>query len=204
MRPFASYIGGDAFRVAGKRVSLASILRLALTNRTFRPVFTLRLCQWTREHVPVLLPVTRILHRWAQGQTAIDFPSSLKVGSGLTLVHGWGIVVNKDALLGSNVTLFNGVVIGRKDKITEQGRVTAYPVIGNDVWIGPHAIIIGGVRIGDGAIVGAGSVVTKDVPARCVAAGNPAIVVKSDVLPDVMNPAPIDLLMGSVRDGTPA
>jgi serine O-acetyltransferase len=194
MRSFARFIGGDAFRLAGKRVSLASSVRLALTNRTFRPVFTLRLCQWTREHVPTLLPVTRILHRWAQGQAGIDFPSVLKAGAGLTLVHGWGIVVNKDALLGSNVTLFNGVVIGRKDKITEQGRETAYPVIGNDVWIGPHAIIIGGVHIGDGAIVGAGSVVTKDVPPRCVVAGNPAKIVRCEVLPDVMNPAPADLL----------
>jgi serine O-acetyltransferase len=204
MRPFASYIGGDAFRVTGKRMSLASIVRLALTNRTFRPVFTLRLCQWTRDNVRTLLPVARILHRWAQGQTAIDFPSGVKAGPGLTLVHGWGIVVNKDALLGSNVTLFNGVVIGRKDKITEQGRETAYPTIGNDVWIGPHAIIIGGVRVGDGAIVGAGSVVTKDVPSRCVVVGNPASVVKSEVLPDVMNPAPVDLLMTPSHDGKPA
>jgi serine O-acetyltransferase len=203
MRPFASYIGGDAFRVTGKRVSLAYIFRLVLTNRTFRPVFTLRLCQWTRDHVRSLLPLARILHRWAQSQTAIDFPSGIKAGPGLTLVHGWGIVVNKDALLGSNVTLFNGVVIGRKDKITEHGRETAYPVIGNDVWIGPHAIIIGGVRIGDGAIVGAGSVVTKDVPARCVVAGNPATVVKSEVLSDVMNRSPVDLLMASEQGGKP-
>jgi serine O-acetyltransferase len=203
MRPFASYIGGDAFRVTGKRVSLASIVRLALTNRTFRPVFTLRACQWTRDHVPSLLPLARILHRWAQGQTAIDFPSGVNAGPGLTLVHGWGIVVNKAALLGSNVTLFNGVVIGRKDKITEQGRETSYPVIGNDVWIGPHAIIIGGVRVGDGAIVGAGSVVTKDVPARSVVAGNPAQVVKTEVLPDVMNPAPADFLVVPTRGGGP-
>jgi serine O-acetyltransferase len=117
-------------------------------------------------------------------------PSALSAGPGLLLVHGWGIVVNKDARIGSNATLFNGVVIGRKDTISSTGRETEYPFIGDDVWIGPHAIIIGGVRIGDGAIVGAGSVVTKDVPAHCIVAGNPARILRSDALPDVMNRVP--------------
>ena len=51
-------------------------------------------------------------------------------------------------------------------------------VIEDDVWIGRRAIIMGGVTIGKGAVIGAGSVVTKDVPPYCVAAGNPAIVRK--------------------------
>lgn len=54
--------------------------------------------------------------------------------------------------------------------------------IGNHVWIGMRAIILNGVTIGDGAIVGAGSIVTKDVPRNSVVAGNPARVVKSDVV----------------------
>jgi serine O-acetyltransferase len=97
--------------------------------------------------------------------------------------------VNRSAVIGANVTLFNGVVIGRKDTILPSGRETKYPSIGDDVWIGPHAIVIGGVRIGDGAIIGPGSVVTKDVPARCVVAGNPARILRSDGIPDVMNRA---------------
>jgi len=119
----------------------------------------------------------------------MDLSSELRAGPGLLLVHGWGVVVNRDAHIGSNVTLFNGVVIGRKDAISPTGRETEYPVIGDDVWIGPHAIIIGGVRIGDGAIVGAGSIVTKDVPAHCIVVGNPARVLRSDAIADVVNRA---------------
>ena len=52
-------------------------------------------------------------------------------------------------------------------------------VIGNDVWIGSNSTILGGVRIGDGAVIGAGAVVTKDVPPYSIVAGNPARVVKS-------------------------
>ena len=188
MGSFLNDVRADAFRATGKMMPVGSILALAAVSRTFRPVLTLRLCQWSKGRFSRL--VARLLHRLAQGKAGIDMPSGVRAGPGLILVHGWGIVVNKEARIGSNVTLFNGVVIGRKDTISATGRETEYPVIGNDVWIGPHAIIIGGVSIGDGASIGAGSVVTKDVPARSIEAGNPAKILRSDALPDVMNRAP--------------
>lgn len=184
-------IAADAFRVAGKRLSVGAILALAVVSRTYRPMLTLRFCQWSRDRSSLINLGARIMHRWTQAKAGIDLPSGLRPGPGLVLVHGWGIVVNRDAHIGANVTLFNGVVIGRKDTISPTGRETEYPVIGDDVWIGPHAVIIGGVRIGDGAIVGAGSIVTKDVPAHCIVVGNPAQIIRSDVLPDVMNWAPV-------------
>jgi serine O-acetyltransferase len=179
----------DAFRILG-RASLGSVLWLAISNRTFRPVFTLRLCQWSAKRFRSLSLLTRILHRWTQAMAGMDLPSTIVAGPGLCLVHGWGLVVNKDARLGSNVTLFNGVVLGRKDTITADGRDTAYPVVGNEVWIGAHAIVIG-VKIGDGAIVGPGTVVTKDVPPHCVVVGNPARILRENAPPDVMNRAPL-------------
>jgi serine O-acetyltransferase len=190
MRSFGSDVRADAFRATGKLLPVGSILALAISRRTFRPVLTLRFCQWSKGKFSWLRIAARLLHRFAQAKAGIDLSSGLLAGPGLLLVHGWGIVVNKDALIGSNVTLFNGVVIGRKDTISPTGRETKYPVIGDDVWIGAHAVIIGGVRIGDGAIVAPGSIVTKDVPSRCVVVGNPARVIKSDALPDVMNRVP--------------
>ncbi|TYL92030.1 serine acetyltransferase [Bradyrhizobium rifense] len=191
MGSFWTKVKADAHRVRGKSPSIGSILALAFFNRTFRPVFTLRLCQWGAEHSSFLRLLARGAHRHASAKAGIDMPSVVQAGPGLVIVHGWGLVVNREAIIGTNVTLFNGVVIGRKDKITRSGRQTEYPVIGDDVWIGPHAIILGGVRIGCGAIVGAGSVVTKDVPANSAVAGNPAKVLKTDVLADVMNKAPL-------------
>jgi serine O-acetyltransferase len=183
-------IRADAFRLSGK-TSLGTILLLAASKRTFRPVLTLRLCQWTATRSRLLWLAARLLHRWTQVMAGMDLPSTTRAGPGLLLVHGWGTVVNKECQIGSNVTIFNGVVLGRKDTITATGRKIAYPIVENDVWIGAHAIILG-VKIGQGAIVGPGSIVTKDVPPRCVVVGNPAKILRRDAYPDVINPARID------------
>ncbi|HLH97116.1 MAG TPA: serine acetyltransferase [Xanthobacteraceae bacterium] len=187
MESLGKQIKADSFRATGRSLSVAAILWLAATNRTFRPVFTLRLCQWSRGRFPALSLIARAMHRRAQAKSGMDLPSVLRVGPGLLVVHGWGLVISKQAVIGANVTLFNGAVIGRKDTVTITGRTTEYPIIGDDVWIGPHAVIIGGVEIGRGAIIGAGSVVTKDVPAHCVVVGNPARILRSDAPPDVLN-----------------
>jgi serine O-acetyltransferase len=183
-------IKADAFRVLGGTPTWGQILVLALARRTFRPVLTLRFCHWSAGRFRPLWWLARLLHRWTQASGGMDLPSTAQAGPGLLLVHGWGLVVNKDCKIGSNVTLFNGVVLGRKDTITSAGRETKYPVVENDVWIGPHAIIVG-VTIGEGATIGPGSVVTKDVPPHCVAVGNPARILKQNACPDVMNRAAV-------------
>ena len=165
-----------------------SLIITAVARQTFRPVLTLRLCQWSNKRWFVIRWLFRLLHRLAQYSAGMDLPYTLSAGPGLMLIHGWGIVINHKAILGSNVTLFNGVVVGQKDKISAEGRTINYPTIGNEVWIGAHAIVLG-VTIGDGAIVGPGSVVTKDVPAHCVVVGNPARILRRDAIPDVPNRA---------------
>src|SRR5712671_1745590 len=114
-------IRADAYRASGKS-SLGTILWLALSSRTFRPVLTLRFCQWAANRSRVFGVPARLLHRWTQGMAGMDLPAALHAGPGLLLVHGWGTVVNKDCQVGSNVTLFNGVVLGRKDTISAIGR----------------------------------------------------------------------------------
>ena len=84
--------------------------------------------------------------------------------------------------IGDNVTLSSGVVILGHDASTK--RVLGYTIlapvrIGNNVFIGKNAIILPGVSIGDNTIIGAGSVVTKSIPDGCVAAGNPAAVIRT-------------------------
>ena len=90
------------------------------------------------------------------------------IGPGLTIFHGYGLVVNDHAVIGQNVVLRNGVTIGHQ---TPGGGA---PVLGDGVELGAGAILIGNIRIGNNCTVGAGSVVTKSMPPNSVVAGNPA------------------------------
>ena len=106
----------------------------------------------------------------------IELPRKLKIGRSLSLYHGQALVVNKGTVIGEHCTLRNGTTIGHKKALN--GAFTACPVIGNHVDIGANVCIIGAVTIEDNVIIGAGSVVTKDIPADSTVVGNPARVLE--------------------------
>jgi serine O-acetyltransferase len=138
------------------------------------------------------LPLLRLLHRVASHQAMVDLSWKTDIGPGLAVTHGWGLVVSPGARIGGNVTLFHGVTLGRRDRIAADGRrTTEYPVLEDQVWVGPHAIIVGGVTIGRGSRVAGGAFVTEDVPPHSVVGGNPATILRDDCVPDVASPAPL-------------
>lgn len=167
-------------------------VRALLTNRNFRPIVSLRLCQavdaWGAPW-RWILPLVKMLHHGCTHAAAMDLPWRTRIGKGLCITHGWGLVVSEGATLGRNVTLFHGVTLGRKDYVEADGRRRiGYPTLEDDVWVGPHAIIVGDITIGRGSRIAGGTVVTDDVPAHSIVAGNPGRVIKSQCEPDVMNP----------------
>lgn len=175
--------------------SWGKVIRGAIAIRTFRVVVTMRLCQAaaaSRGPLRLMLIPFKLLHRLAANAAAMDLSWQTKIGGGLALTHGWGLVVSHGAVIGRNVTMFHGVTLGRRDRVAPDGtRQTDYPVIEDEVWIGPHAIVVGGVTIGRGSRIAGGAFVTEDVPPYSVVSGNPASVVKTNCTPDVMNPAPL-------------
>ena len=110
----------------------------------------------------------------------------LKIGSHNYFNRNVKIVCLDEVVIGSHCLFADSVNIYDHDHraddvgkhIREQGFVTGKVTIGNNVWIGAKAIILKGVKIGDNAIIAAGAVVTKDIPANCVAGGVPAKVLK--------------------------
>jgi serine O-acetyltransferase len=193
----------DAWRQFGA-FSWPLALRAAAGRRNFRALATLRLCQALNRHRDplsrVLLFGARLLHRVSCQLAAIDLPWQTAIGPGLALTHGWGLVVNENAVIGRNVTLFHGVTLGQRDHVHADGsRSTGYPVIEDEVWIGPHAIIVGAITVGRGSRIAGGACVFESVPPHSIVMGNPGRVVKGGCLPDVMNrwdgqPAPSALL----------
>ena len=114
------------------------------------------------------MPTYWLLFRLVETATGISLPKSARIGPGLRIWHFGNVFVHPDAVLGANCTLRQGVTIGNRH---EGGLV---PRLGDDVELGAYAQVLGDVRVGQGAKVGAMAVVLTDVPAAGVAVGNPA------------------------------
>lgn len=182
----------DTYRLFG-RSSPWLVWRAYWLQPSFRVVVTLRLCQAANQLSPglrlaALLPA-RVLHRLACRSAGLELPWRTRMGPGLAVTHGWGLVVSEGAKVGANVTLFHGVTLGQHDRIDASGqRHTRYPVIEDEVWIGPHAIVVGGITVGRGSRIAGGALVNRDVPPHCLVLGNPGRVVKTGCVADVANP----------------
>jgi putative colanic acid biosynthesis acetyltransferase WcaB len=114
------------------------------------------------------LPAVALYRLGTEFVLGIELRPKTRVGPGLTIFHGTGLVVNDHALIGARVTLRNGVVIGHK-RPGEQA-----PFIRDGVDVGAAALVIGPVTVGAEARIGAGAVVVRDVPAGDTVVGNPA------------------------------
>jgi serine O-acetyltransferase len=121
----------------------------------------------------------RQVHRFWSLVAQADIPLETQIGGGVWLPHPNGVVIHPAAIIGPNCLIFQQVTIG----VAEGAHA---PVIGGHVDIGAGAKIIGGVRIGDHAVIGANAVVTRDVPADSVARGNPARAFPRKSLPEAV------------------
>jgi serine O-acetyltransferase len=119
-----------------------------------------------------LLP--RLLSHLVRLLTGVEIHPGAKIGSGVFIDHGMGVVVGETAEIGDRVTLYQGVTLGGTGK--EKGK--RHPTIGDNVVIGANATVLGNIKIGSNVKVGAGSVVVTSVPDNCTVVGVPAEIVR--------------------------
>lgn len=107
--------------------------------------------------------------------TGIEIHPAAKIGLGVFIDHGMGVVIGETAEIGDNVVIYQGVTLGGTGK--EKGK--RHPTIRNNVKIYAGAKVLGNIVVGENSIVGAQAVVLKDVPPNCTVVGVPARIVKS-------------------------
>ena len=124
---------------------------------------------------PVKLFYKVLFHIWAK-RRGLEIGTVTQIGGGIYIGHAYNITINPQARIGSNCNIHKGVVIGQ----TNRGKNKGVPTIGNEVWIGINAAIVGGITIGDDVLIAPNSYVNIDVPSHSVVFGNPCIIKHRD------------------------
>jgi serine O-acetyltransferase len=174
---YRSLLYADLYRISDSdTLGFWLLLKHVLSNYSFCYNFWLRTCAYTRGQ-PWLRYTVYIIARLALGhlkyKLGISIPYYTQIGHGFYIGHFGGIVVNGNSVIGRNCNISQGVTLGYANR----GRNRGYPVLGNNVYIGPGAKIVGAVRIGNNVAIGANCVVTKDVPDGAVVVGIPGRVI---------------------------
>lgn len=161
-RDCMTLIKSDNFRLTGKIQSSIKIITKNLKPFSRPVLFWLRLSQYKG----FMYPVCRFMYERVSRKAHIQIPPSTKIGYGLYLGHNICMVVNGGTVIGNNVNLSQFLNIGTNHSTPA--------IIGDNVYIGPHVCIVEDVVIGNNSCIGAGAVVTKDVPENATVAGVPA------------------------------
>ena len=127
-------------------------------------------------HKHKLFFLARLISQIARFFTGIEIHPGAKIGKGLFIDHGMGVVIGETSEIGDNVTIYHGVTLGGNGK-TKGKR---HPTVGNNVFIGTGAKVLGPINVGDNAKIGANAVVLHDVPKNCTAVGIPAKIIKKN------------------------
>jgi serine O-acetyltransferase len=148
-----------------------STLEVVLAYPGFHALQLHRLAHWLHTAGVPLLP--RLVSHFSRFITGIEIHPGARIGSGLFIDHGMGLVVGETAVIGDGCQLMQGVTLGG----TSNRREKRHPTLGNNVVVGAGAQLIGAITVGDNARIGAGSVVVTNVPANATVVGVPGKVV---------------------------
>lgn len=160
-----------------RKFTLGLFLKLYFFQVTPGLKFTMifRLCQYYRRRNRLLFYFFYYLFRRLKYKYGFDISHRTQIGEGLYIGHFGGVVIHGDTIIGSNCNLSQGMTIG----VLNRGRNAGVPKIGNRVFIGPGAVILGGISIGDDVLIGANAVVNFNVPDNGVVAAPVATIISN-------------------------
>ena len=119
-------------------------------------------------------------YRWIfqkiKEKRGLEISYRTKIGKGLYLGHAYNITINASVVIGEYCNIHKGVTLGQENRGSRKGT----PVIGNKVWIGVNATVVGNVKIGDDVLIAPNSFVNCDVPIHSIVFGNPCVIKHKD------------------------
>jgi serine O-acetyltransferase len=164
------YSKSDLYRYTGK-TGFNSFLKTFFKEPGYRYIFYYRLARAYRK-IPVIGVIARFFLRRCSHKFSIQIPYDANIGEGLYIGHFGTIIINHEATIGKNCNLAPGVTIGQANRGARQG----VPTLGDSVWVGVNAVIVGKILIGSNVLIAPGAYVNFDVPDDSIVMGNPAIV----------------------------
>jgi serine O-acetyltransferase len=156
-------------------ITIKKLILRQFISPGYHYIFWLRLCRYLSEKklfFPLFLIARAILQHYKY-KYGIGISPKTKIGLGFYIGHFGGIIINSDAEIGKNCNVSHGVTIGMSNRGKNKGVAT----IGDNVYIGPGAKIVGAVKVGNNVAIGANCVVTKDIPDNAVVVGIPGKVI---------------------------
>ncbi len=161
----------DLYRITRKTTKI-SLLWNVLFGKAFKYNFWMRVCSYTKRNIFLkytLFPIARFILRHYTYKFGISISHQVKIGSGLYFGHFGGIIVHPRTIIGKNCNIQQGVTLGEVNR----GKNKGVPIIGDNVYIGPGAKVIGAIKVGNNVAIGSNCVVTKDVEDNAVVVGVP-------------------------------
>ncbi len=168
----------DLFRITGN-VRFTALLRHIFLGGSYKYNFWMRTCHYARTNLLLkytIYPIAMFMLHKQTYKLGISIPASTEIDSGFYIGHFGGIVVNGKSVIGKNCNISQGVTLGQANR----GKNKGYPTLGDNVYIGPGAKIVGAIKIGNNVAIGANCVVTKDIPDNSVVVGIPGKVISQD------------------------
>ena len=162
----------DIAIVKQKDPAARSTMEILLTYSGLKAVRSYRKAHWFYEHG--FFTIARIISQRARHRTGIEIHPGAKIGKGLFIDHGMGVVIGETTEIGENCLLYQGVTLGGTGK--DKGK--RHPTLGDNVMVGAGAKVLGPITIGNNVKVAANAVVLKPIPDNCTAVGVPARVAR--------------------------
>lgn len=149
-------------------------LEVILCYSGFHAILMHRIAHWF--YGKELKIAARLISQFNRFFTGIEIHPAAKIGEGLFIDHGMGVVIGETTEIGDNVTIYQGATLGGTGK--ETGK--RHPTIGNNVVISSGAKVLGPFKVGDNSKIGANAVVLREVEPNCTVVGVPGRIVKKD------------------------